>query len=182
MKYIQITFALLYLLSMPISAQEKFLTKNGFISFFSSTPIEDIKAENNQILSIIDANENSVAIVALMKSFKFKKSLMQEHFNENYVESDKYPKATFKGKIEAVDVTSTAKQDIQIQGQLTIHGVTKPITTTATIQNMDGAVHLKGSFSVDLVDYKIKIPKVVMFNIAESVLISFDLKHEPYLK
>ena len=82
-----------------MQSQEQYLTKNGAITFFSSTIIEDIKAENNQVLSIIDASKSKMAISILIKSFLFKKALMQEHFNENYLESDKFPKATFKGDI-----------------------------------------------------------------------------------
>ena len=80
-------------------AQDKYLTTIGYMDFFSHSPLEDIKAVNHQVLSIIDFDTNEIVIHVLIKSFFFEKSLMQEHFNENYMESDKYPKAKFKGKI-----------------------------------------------------------------------------------
>lgn len=107
MKYFFSVFLFFFLTNA--NSQDKYLTKNGTIIFFSKTPIEDITAENNQVLSIIDENNGNMAISILMKSFLFKKALMQEHFNENYVESDKFPKATFKGEIlnfKAINNTS----------------------------------------------------------------------------
>ena len=89
------------------NSQERYLTKNGAINFFSKTVLEDITADNNQVLSIVDATNGKMAISILMKSFLFKKALMQEHFNENYVESDKYPKATFTGTILNFDAYLT---------------------------------------------------------------------------
>ena len=130
MKILSTFFVCLFLVSFT-NGQERFLTKKGMISFFSETPIENIEAQNNQVLSIVDATSGKMAIAILMKSFMFKKALMQEHFNENYVESDKYPKATFKGDILNFDAVSETASLLKVKGILTIHGVSKEIMIEA---------------------------------------------------
>ncbi|MBW1296484.1 YceI family protein [Aquimarina litoralis] len=180
MKIKLIIIALLF--STVSIGQGKFLTKKGYTSFFSSTPIEDINADNNQVLSIIDSSSGTIAIAILMKSFAFEKSLMQEHFNENYVESDRYPKATFKGKI--IDFGKLAKEEatVTIVGDLTIHGVTKKIETQSKIQYTNDKILLKGDFEVKVADFGIKIPSVVTNNIAKTIKVTFDYDHKPYTK
>ncbi|MFD2562380.1 YceI family protein [Aquimarina rubra] len=162
--------------------QGKFLTKQGYTSFFSSSPVEDIKAENNQVLSIIDTSTGSIAISILMKSFMFEKSLMQEHFNENYVESDKYPKAIFKGKIVDFKNISGKEQEVSIVGDITIHGVTKKLETRGKINKTEGSITLTGDFPVKVADFEIEIPSVVVNNIAETIKVTFELDHKPYKK
>lgn len=164
------------------NAQERYLTKNGAITFFSSTPIEDIKADNNQVLSIVDAGSGKMAISILMKSFMFKKALMQEHFNENYVESDKFPKATFKGTIENFGDISETKTTTQVKGILTIHGVSKETTIDANFVKTSDAIDVDGSFIVNLADFEIKIPSVVAKNIQENIKVSFNFNHKPFKK
>lgn len=91
-------------------AQTRYMTKTGYIGFYSHTPVEDIKADNNQVASILDSQTGEMVFNVLIKSFVFEKALMQEHFNENYMESDKYPKASFKGKVsnlEKIDFSKT---------------------------------------------------------------------------
>src|SRR5690554_8148922 len=102
MRFIILIFWIV-VINTSVFAQNKYFTKQGYISFYSHTPVEDIKAENNQVLSIIDFSTTEIAVTLLMKSFAFEKALMQEHFNENYVESDKYPKANFSGKIQNLE-------------------------------------------------------------------------------
>ncbi|GAA4271588.1 YceI family protein [Aquimarina gracilis] len=162
--------------------QSKYLTKQGYTSFFSSSPVEDIKADNHQVLSIIDSSTGAIAISILMKSFMFEKSLMQEHFNENYVESDKFPKATFKGEIQGLQDLNTGQQEVTIKGNITIHGVTQTIETKATVNKTDEAISVNGSFPVKVADFGIKIPAVVVNNIAEVVEVTFELDHKPYIK
>ncbi|MCK0160519.1 YceI family protein [Allomuricauda sp. F6463D] len=160
--------------------QEKYITKQGNISFYSHSPVEDIEAENNQVLSIVDTSDGEIAVSLLIQSFIFEKSLMQEHFNENYMESHKYPKAIFRGKIlELGDLTENDKT-ATIQGELTIRGISKPIETTANIKKMDDSIVLTGSFLVEVKDYKIKIPSIVANNIAKTIKVSFELIHQPY--
>lgn len=160
--------------------QEKFITKQGYASFFSQSPLEDIKADNNQVLSIIDVSTGDIGIAILMKSFMFEKSLMQEHFNENYVESDKYPKATFKGQILNFKEIDPEESMVTVEGDLTIHGVSKPIQTQAKMVRTEKNTKLNGSFSVDVKDFDIKIPAVVANNIAKTIEVTFELDHQPY--
>ncbi|SEK50540.1 YceI-like domain-containing protein [Aquimarina amphilecti] len=162
--------------------QGKFLTKQGYTSFFSATPIEDIKAENNQVLSIIDTSTGTIAISILIKSFMFEKSLMQEHFNENYLESDKYPKAIFKGQILDFDSVNENENPVTIVGDITIHGVTKKIETKGIISKKEDNIILNGDFIVKVADFEIEIPSVVSNNIAESIKVTYELDHKPYKK
>lgn len=164
------------------NSQQRFLTKNGTVSFFSSSPMEDIEAENNQVLSIVDATNGQMAISILMKSFLFEKALMQEHFNENYVESDKFPKATFKGDIINFDAISTSEKKIEVKGKLTIHGITKEVTIHATAKKTKDTIVMNGDFMVNLADFGIEIPAVVKNNIAKEIKVSFNFTHKPYQK
>ncbi|WP_271767804.1 YceI family protein [Aquimarina algiphila] len=173
---------LCFFLTNFLQGQERFLTKQGYTSFFSSSPVEDIKADNNQVLSIIDTSTGAIAISILMKSFQFEKSLMQEHFNENYVESDTYPKAKFKGKVPNINGLSNSEETVTITGDLTIHGVTKNIKTQAKIIKTQDNISLKGSFPVNVADYNIEIPAVVINNIAKTIEVTFELDHKPYKK
>lgn len=179
MKTTYLIFSFL-LISLMSNAQGKYLTKQGYISFFSSTLIEDIKADNNQVLSVIDTKDGSVAIAILMKSFMFEKSLMQEHFNENFVESDKYPKAIFRGKIEDYSPVLSGTKDIYIVGQMTIHGITKDIEIAATLAEWRGNIMIKSVFPLLVSDFDIHIPTVVSNNIAKTVEVSFESIYKPY--
>lgn len=160
--------------------QEKYLTKNGHISFFSSTVVEDIKADNHQVLSIVDTASGQVVIAVLMKSFLFDKSLMQEHFNENYVESDRYPKAKFKGVIANLTEVLNGAKEATITGDLTLHGVTQNVTIVANCELQENKLALEGKFVVKPENYNIKIPAVVKNNIAKTIEVSFELNHKPY--
>ncbi|WP_378174873.1 YceI family protein [Aquimarina sp. SS2-1] len=181
MKTLRNTLFLL-LISSAMMAQEKFITKSGYTSFYSKAPLEDIQADNNQVLSIMDTSTGAIAISILMKSFLFEKSLMQEHFNENYVESDKYPKATFKGNVLGFENVGTEKSKVSVIGNITIHGVTKPLTMEATMQQKDSAILLEGSFPLTIADFNIEIPDLVINNIAKEVKVSFEYNHQPYNK
>ena len=163
-------------------SQERYLTKNGAINFYSKAPMEDITADNNQVLSIVDAGKGKMAISILMKSFLFEKALMQEHFNENYVESDKYPKAIFKGDILGFDSISETPSKKQVKGNLTIHGVTNEITIDANFSKTSEGILVNGDFIIELDDYNVKIPAVVAKNIAKKIKITFDFNHKPYKK
>jgi polyisoprenoid-binding protein YceI len=164
------------------NSQGKYLTKNGTINFFSKMPMEDITADNNQVLSIIDASSGKMAISILMKSFMFKKALMQEHFNENYVESDKYPKANFKGSILNFDAINETVSKAMVKGVLTIHGVSKEITIQANFIKTDEAILVEGDFIVEVDDFNIEIPAVVAKNIAKKIKVSFNFNHKPFKK
>lgn len=164
------------------NGQERFLTKNGAVTFFSSAAMEDITANNNQVLSIIDAKTGKMAISILMKSFMFKKALMQEHFNENYVESDKYPKAIFKGDVINFDSLKESATNVNVKGTITIHGVTKEITIPASFTKTSESILVKGEFYLKVADFNIEIPAIVVKNIAKKIKVSFEFNHTPYKK
>lgn len=169
------------LASQDMRAQDRYLTRQGYISFFSHTPVEDIKAENHQVLSVIDLATGEVAVSLLMKSFQFEKALMQEHFNENYIESDKYPKSTFKGNIMNLEEILNGDNGIaEVKGDLTIHGITRPVNIEGKLDISGGVVHFEGTFPVIVADYDIKIPSIVARNIAREVEVTCILEHHPY--
>ena len=161
---------------------DRYITRQGQISFFSYTSVENIEATNNQVLSIIDPAKKEIAISMLMRAFIFKKSLMQEHFNESYVESDIYPKATFEGIIEEFDLTSTETQTRMVKGNLTIHGVSREASVKTDIVYEDGAYILSGDFTVAIADYEIKVPPILVPNISKTIEIEFRFVYQPYEK
>ncbi len=149
-----------------------YYTKNGRISFFSSALLEDIKADNNQVISIINTSTGDIQFSLLNNTFHFKKSLMEIHFNEDYMESSKYPKDSFKGKIKdpsKVNFTVDGSYPVVVSGELTIHGITNKVSNTGTIFINAGIITAASKFQIKLADYKINIPKIVKDNIAEFV-------------
>jgi polyisoprenoid-binding protein YceI len=164
------------------SAQTKYIDRSGNASFFSSAPVEDIEAHNNQAVSILDIEAGEIVASMLMKSFDFRKALMQEHFNENYVESNKYPKATFKGKItnlDQFDVTKDGTYTLDVSGEITLHGVTKPLSVKAEAIVNDGKIKAKAVFPLVVKDFKIEIPRLVRNNIAEKVQVTVSFDYQP---
>ena len=167
---INILFALLMLMQ---SKAQKVFTKEGHVTFYSKAPLENIEAHNNKALGIIDMSTGVTEFSVLLKGFEFEKALMQEHFNENYVESDKYPKATFKGTIKtAVLWKSDGTYNTTVQGLLTLHGVTKEETATATITVKNGNIGAKADMQIKLSDYGISIPALVGNKISETIKIN----------
>lgn len=157
-----------------INAQ-KYFTREGRINFNASTSMEKIEAINTKATSVIDFASGAIEWGVLIKAFKFEKALMQEHYNENYMESDKYPKSTFKGKIENISAINTSKDgsyNAVIKGSLDMHGVTRPVTANATIVVKGGAISASSKFKVLLADYNISIPAVVKDNISKEVEIT----------
>ncbi|MBS0000831.1 MAG: YceI family protein [Cyclobacteriaceae bacterium] len=155
------------------------MARNGYVRFFSEAPLENIEAVNNEGLSIFESSTNKIAFTIPIKNFEFEKSLMQQHFNENYLESDKYPSSTFKGEIKGFSDTSD-QQVLKAHGEMTIHGVTREITVEGQGIKRDDKIILEASFPVKLEDYDIKIPKVVLFNIAEVVDVTIKFEFELY--
>jgi polyisoprenoid-binding protein YceI len=151
------------------------------ISFHSEAPIENIDAMNKIATIVLKSSTNDIQISMNMNNFKFKNSLMEEHFNENYVESSKYPKATFKGKInEPVDYLKPGETKVTITGKMELHGVTKEVTMDGTITNVDGNLKLFSRFPIRVADYDIKVPSMYVKNIAEVVEVTFKALLEPY--
>ncbi|PJJ59892.1 YceI family protein [Hymenobacter chitinivorans] len=152
--------------------QLKYGTNYGQITFFSSTPIEDIESQNQQVAAMVDLVTGRVAFSAPMRAFHFKRHLMEEHFHENYAESDKYPKATFSGKLLALPAGAKLKkapQPVEVQGFLTIHGVKRKIKVPGTLEIKDDQLLITSTFAVAPADYNIEIPSLVRDNIAKSV-------------
>lgn len=167
---------------LTLAAQGNFITRNGTIQFYSHTPIEDIKAVNNEVGSIINAETGEFVITLKMTDFNFKKKLMQQHFNENYVESHKFPKATFRGFItdnNSIDYSSPGEYDANVSGDLTIHGVTQTVETTGTILVKNNGIEARAKFELEPEDYDIKIPKIVRNKIAKIMEITVDMAFEP---
>jgi len=178
-----ITLSLLLIIGLLTSEtafSQKFMTKNGSIRFYSETPIETIQADNKQVNSALDIQTGDFVFKVLMKSFVFEKALMQEHFNENYVESDKFPNATFQGKISnlsAIDFTREGTYEVNVDGDLTIHGVTKKISEKGTLTIKAGdKISGQSKFMVKPADYDIKIPAAVVKNIAETLEVTVDIE------
>ncbi len=166
-------------LSMGLSAQ-KYMTQNGTVSFYSSTPMEDIEAVNKQVSSVVDMETGNMAFSLLMKAFTFEKALMQEHFNEKYVESEKYPKATFKGQIKDFDKLKLDEGavDVMVSGTLSLHGESKEIEAKGTLEMNDGQLILHSKFNVQVADFKIKVPSAVEDNIAKTIEVTVDGAYE----
>lgn len=162
------------------NAQEKVIARQGQVSFFSYTSVEHIKAENNQVLSIIDLGTLDIAVSMLMNAFIFEKALMREHFNESYIESDIYPKATFQGTIADFDPTTEDEQTRIVKGVFAMHGVTKELEIKTKIEKQQGNYVLSGTFEALVKDYEIKIPPLLAGNIAERISVNFRFEYEPY--
>lgn len=175
--------SLLGMLSMLLAkanAQDIFISRNASISFYSSAPIEDIQAKTEKAVSALNISSKAIYFKVGINTFKFPKSLMQEHFNEDYLESDKYPYSEFKGKIvDDVDLHQDGHYEVTVQGDLTIHNVTKNYTTKGSIDVRGGKITSHSVFNVGLADHNIKIPRIVVKNIAEVVQVTVDADYLP---
>ncbi len=171
MKKLIVATLFLSFITLSSSAQ-RYYTKNGSISFFSKASLENIEANNNQVMSVLNTQTGDLQFSVLIKSFHFEKALMEEHFNENYLESDKFPKSTFKGTIadvSKISFTTDGVYPVTVSGDLTLHGVTKKINATGNITVKAGKISADAKFLLKLADYNVSIPKLVKDNIAESV-------------
>ncbi|SHG75412.1 YceI family protein [Winogradskyella jejuensis] len=177
----KLTLIVLLLFGLGITSNsKKVIARQGQVSFFSYTSVENIKAENNQVLSIIDLEEGTIAVDMLMNAFVFEKALMREHFNESYIETDIYPKATFNGRIEGFDAQQQGTQVKIIKGAFTMRGVTKDIEIKTKIENNNGGYMLSGTFETFVKDYNINIPPLLAGNIAKSIEVNFKFEYQPY--
>ncbi len=180
MKRILIAFLLAAGLSSAAHAQDIWMSKNAEISFFSKAPLEDIDAVSKKAASAINTQTHAVYFKVPITSFEFKKKLMQEHFNENYMESDKYPDAEFNGKIaDEADLSKDGVYTVTCSGKLTIHGVTKDYSTKGTVAVKNGKMVVNATFKVKIKDHNIEIPKMVTKNIAEVVDVTVNAGYEP---
>jgi hypothetical protein len=171
------------LLSCQFLAAQLMKSDKSLVTFFSKSPLEDIDAKNNSIVAVMNTASKDVQIQIVIKGFVFKSALMQEHFNENYMESEKFPLSTFKGKInEVVDYTKDGVTKVTANGKLEMHGVTKEVSLMGTITVKENAVIIDARFQVKLEDYNIKVPSLYVKNIAETIDVTFNSTLLPFKK
>ena len=174
--------SILLLLALGIaglSFGQRFITKNGHVWFHSEAPLETIEAHNKQANAALDIKTGDFVFKLLMKSFIFEKALMQEHFNENYVESDKFPNSTFVGKVtnlDEIDFNKPGMYTATVRGELTIHGITQPIEADGSFAVEQDMIRGKAKFQVAIADYDISIPGAVAGKIADVVDVNIDVK------
>jgi polyisoprenoid-binding protein YceI len=176
----KILFASIALLSAVVCQAQLFSTTTGKVSFFSKTPFENIEAESKTVLSVMNVTTNEIAIMITNTSFSFPNKLMEEHFNEKYVESEKFPKSSFKGKInEAVDLSKDGEYKVTVTGKLNIHGMEQDRTIIGAIIVKGGMIEMTANFKVKNVDHKIEIPTIITAKISEEIDVMVDLKLAP---
>lgn len=175
--------AIAFIMIQSLTAQVWF-TKTGAVSFFSHTDVEDIKADNNEAVSFIDATKGSFVFQVLIKGFKFPKASMQQHFNEpNYMDSDKFPKAEFKAALvnaSAVNFKKDGTYKVEVEGDMTMHGVTKKIKVPGTITIKSGVPTVNTKFMVKRTDFGINVPSFTAAKIADEIEVTVNCVYEPY--
>jgi hypothetical protein len=165
------------------AGQDLYACKNAKVSLYSSAPIEDIKASTSSGTSVYNSSTGEFAFAVTIRSFQFEKSLMQEHFNDDYMESDKFPKATFKGKInEHPDLSKDGSYPVTATGDFQVHGVTQSRTINGNLKVSGGVITMTSEFMVKCADHHIDIPKIVFHNIAESIKINVSATYTAYNK
>jgi len=180
MKHISIVL-LAWISIINQAGQDIYVCRNAKITLYSSAPIEDIKAVTSTGASVYNAASGELDFSVSIRSFQFDKSLMQEHFNSDYMESDKFPRAIFKGKVENhIDVGQDGTYPVKVAGQLTVHGVTQSRTIQGTISIKNGVVSMTSEFMVKCTDHHIDIPQIVFHHIAESIQVNVFATYSPY--
>lgn len=161
--------------------EKLYKSTEGSVAFFSEAPLENIDATSKNIVSVINTSNNEIAFSVAINSFQFDNSKMRQDFNENFMESSRYADATYKGKInEKINWEEDGTYKVTSKGVLTIHGVAKQRTDTATVKIRSGVVSLKSNFSVRVSDHEIKIPKILFQKIAEVVAVKLDVDYSEY--
>lgn len=167
-----------FLFVTGVAIGQKYKTEKGTITFFSDGLVEDITAENNSAGSLFNVGTGELVFIVPIVEFRFPKSLMREHFNEKYMETEKYPKSTFQGKLSGYNPTVKDEQKVRAIGKLTMHGVTNSIDVPGIIEFSNGKVAMHSKFRIKLKDFKIKIPTIVWQNIAEEVELKLDFTYK----
>lgn len=173
----QLLVTLLLLVSLSISAQSKYFTKTGTTDFKASVEaFEPVEATNKSTTVILNTSNGDIAALLFVKAFHFEIALMEEHFNENYMDSDKFPKATFKGNLEGFDINKLSNEvaEVNLKGVLNVRGQEKTIETIAKLSKVDGKILLLANFSVAPQDFDIDIPKIVRKKIAEQINVNLN--------
>lgn len=183
MKKVLLTIALIISSFTWLIAQEIQTSKAINVRFFSSAALEDIEATTQNGTSVITTAKNDFFFLVPIKSFTFKSSLMQEHFNENYMESDKYVDARFSGKVnEDIDWKKDGTYNITVTGKLIVHGVDRERTIPGTVTIKGGVINISSKFDIACKDHNVKIPSVMSEKIAEVVSVTVGGAYAPYVK
>jgi hypothetical protein len=185
MKKILILFLLILSQAASPAAGNRYFTKTGYISFISATPLIDIEGTNNRVASFLDIKTGEMVFMVFIKDFKFRLALAEEHFNENYMYSGKYPQSKFKGKItniESADLTKEGTYFVAVEGDLTIKDRTNPVKATGSLEVKDGKIIANSKFTVLLKDYNIEVPKIVEDKVAKEIPITIRMEYELYNK
>lgn len=169
---------ILFVWSLDCEAQ-KLVSNQSQVRFFSKAAIEDIKAENSKSASIFNVGTGDIVFSIPIKDFEFDKSLMKQHFNEKYMDSDKFPKASFSGKVFGYDPAATGEQKTIAKGKLSIHGIERDVEIPGTLEWTGDKLVARSVFKVKLQDHKIKIPKMLWQNIAEDVEVTIEFNYQP---
>jgi len=151
--------------------QERYVTNEGEVSIDASSPLEDIKASNDKVNAILDVTSGEIAVVLLIKDFEFRRKLMQEHFNENYMHSDQYPKAIFTGTLDNFEFEELTEQeqDYPLAGKITIHGVSQPLLSNMRLQQNKDGISCSIKFIVETEEHNIRVPRVLFKKVAREV-------------
>ncbi|MES2240563.1 MAG: YceI family protein [Bacteroidota bacterium] len=174
---------LFFIICTSSNAQDIFTTNSGKITFHSKTSMQDIDATSAKMAGVLNTKTKQVYFKIQNTSFHFEEKLMEEHFNENYMESDKFPNSEFSGKIiDDIDLSKNGNYKVTIQGWLNIHGVKKEYKVAGVVSVNDGAVALQSNFKVKLADHKIDIPTLVFAKIAESIEVKLQSNYKSYKK
>lgn len=180
-KNLSTVFFILFI-SGILNAQSKYITKTGVIDFEASVPsFEEVKARNDKVSSILNVSTGEIAALALVKGFRFKVALMEEHFNENYAETEKFPKASFSGKIDNFSIDDLEEEDksFKLMGKLTFHGKTVEIEEITSMHQYQDTIFLSTRFKLNPEEFDIKFPKIIRKKIAKSVKVAIDLQLLP---
>jgi hypothetical protein len=183
MKNYLIVTALILIFNNALAQNKLYSVSKSEFSFFSKAPLEDIKAKNTRANSIINLSNRELVVRIPVSQFQFSNKLMQQHFNENYMESEKYPYAIFKGRIiEELDLSKPGVYSVNASGTLTIHGVDQDRKLSGKLTVGENSLVLETSFDVMLIDHKIEVPKLVFKKIAEKIEVSANINYTPYVK
>ena len=178
MKKVSFLFFLLIVFTSG-AAQVRYFAETSAVTFFSDGVIEDITADNKNVTSIFDVRKGDIAFLIKIKDFQFAKKLMQVHFNEKFMESEKFPKSTFVGTLKGFDVNKTGSQEVVASGRMFIHGVNKDVSFPGTLEMKGRNIVMKSKFKVKLADFNITIPQIVWQNISEEVEVSVNFMFSP---
>ena len=166
------------LISFQSALAQRYTCEDGKVIFFSDAPVEDIEAVNNKVSSIFTADRGVIVFSVPIKEFQFEKKLMQEHFNDKYMESARFPRSTFAGTLSGYSLDKSCVQDVRAVGNLTIHGILRSVDVKGTLEVKGSTLIMKAKFKVLMAHYDIKIPAILWENISEEVEVTLDLTYK----